>query len=173
MRIPGLDSVHGYGGYRIGAVKSESVMRRLILALLAAVTPSIASAQLSGISDKLLAEYRSVFEAGDVGGLVELFQPDGELVDGASAAVGRPAIKALYEAAFAAGMSGSRLQTRIDRDRQLTPALRLVRGVSRITPKDPTQSFCGRFVAAIGMQAGKWRIISFSEATLACGKAFP
>lgn len=147
-------------------------MRLVLIAFFAVVMPSIAAAQPSLASERLLAEYRSVFEAGDVAGLVELFQPDGELVDGASVATGRAQIKALYEAAFAGGMSGSRLETRVDRDRQLTPTLRLVRGVSKITPQDPTQSFCGRFVATIGMKAGKWRIVSFSEAALACDKAF-
>ena len=148
-------------------------MRLVILAFLVAATPSMASEPRSEASERLLAAYRSVFEAGDVDGLVNLFSPDGELIDGASAAVGHRDIKALYEAAFAAGMSGSRLETRIDRDRQLTPRLRLVRGVSRITPKDPSQSFCGRFVATIAAQASTWRIVSFSEAALACGKAFP
>ncbi|MBY0519713.1 MAG: hypothetical protein K2P79_04730 [Sphingomonas sp.] len=131
-----------------------------------------AAAQSAPASQTLLAAYRTAFESADVGALVALFALDSELVDGASVASGHAEIKSLYDAAFAAGLKGSRLETRIDRDRQLAPAVRVVRGVSRITPA-LGQAFCARFVGTIGKQAGQWRIITFSEATLACGEAFP
>ncbi|OYY88863.1 MAG: hypothetical protein B7Y45_13960 [Sphingomonas sp. 28-66-16] len=134
---------------------------------------STALAQSAPASEALLGAYRSAFESGDVDAIVTLFTSDAELIDGASVASGTGEIRSLYHAAFAAGLSGSNLETRIDRDSQLARGIRFVRGVSRISPMAPGEPFCARFVATIGAREGHWRIITFSEAALACAKAFP
>lgn len=125
-------------------------------------------------SEKLLADYRTALERDDADALTALFTPDAELVDGAMIATGSAAIKALYLGAFAQGMSGSRLETRIDSERLLAPTVRFARGVSRITPAAAGAApFCARFVATIVARKGAWRIATFSESALACAKAFP
>lgn len=125
-------------------------------------------------SQTLLADYRAALEQDDADALAALFAPDAELVDGDVVATGTTAIRGLYTGAFAQGLSGSRLQTRIDSERALAPNARFVRGVSRITPAAAgVAPFCARFVATIVARKGKWRIATFTESALACGKAFP
>lgn len=125
-------------------------------------------------SAKLLADYRTALERDDADALAALFTPDAELVDGSMIATGTAAIKALYAGAFAQGMRGSRLETRIDSERALAPTVRFARGVSRITPAAAgVAPFCARFVATILARKGAWRITTFSESALACAKAFP
>lgn len=129
------------------------------------------------VSEKLLADYRFALEHDDTDALTALFMPDAELVNGSMVATGTKEIRALYIGAFAQGLSGSRLKTRIDSERLVAPTVRLVRGVSRITPAASggrvASPFCARFVATIASYKGQWRIATFSESALACGTAFP
>lgn len=144
-----------------------------LLALIANSAP----AEPVSISEKLLADYRTALERDDANALTALFTPDAELANGNLVATGSAAIRALYLGAFAQGLSGSRLETRIDNERLLAPTVRFVRGVSRITPAaaagQKATPFCARFVATITARKGQWRIATFSESTLACGTAFP
>ncbi len=144
------------------------------LFLLAAAAASAASPPPVSPSQALLADYRAALEHDDADALAALFAPDAELVDGDVVATGTAAIRGVYAGAFAQGLRGSQLQTRIDSERALAPNARFVRGVSRITPGAAgVAPFCARFVATIVARKGAWRIATFTESALACGKAFP
>lgn len=104
------------------------------LSLLALATNSAPVKPVSA-SAKLLADYRIALEHDDADALAALFLPDAELADGIMVANGTAEIRALYVGAFAQGLSGSRLETRIDSERLLAPTVRFARGVSRITPR--------------------------------------
>ncbi|OYY77868.1 MAG: hypothetical protein B7Y43_07945 [Sphingomonas sp. 28-62-20] len=146
------------------------------LSLLALATNAAPVKPVSA-SAKLLADYRIALEHDDADALTALFSPDAELADGNMVANGKAEIRALYVGAFAQGLSGSRLETRIDSERLLAPTVRFVRGVSRITPAaaggQVAKPFCARFIATITLRNGLWRIATFSESALACGTAFP
>lgn len=152
-------------------------MTKTAALFLLALVANAAPAEPVSISEKLLADYRTALERDDANALTALFTPDADLANGNLIAAGTAQIRALFVGAFAQGLSGSRLETRIDSERLLAPTVRFVRGVSRITPaasgEQKATPFCARFVATITARKGQWRIDTFSESALACDTAFP
>lgn len=150
-------------------------MARLLAVLLAIPLFAAApSADATADAQTVLAAYRAAWARADASALARLYSDDAELVSAAATADGRVQIEQLYAAAFAGGMAGTVLTTRLDGVRSVAPNVSFSRGSWRIAAPAAAGAapYCGRFFALLRRDRD-WRIVSFSEVQLACDADSP
>jgi uncharacterized protein (TIGR02246 family) len=109
-----------------------------------------------------IAAYIAAYNQRDAAKLVELFTPDGTLIDSENVATRGPeAIAKEFADAFAE-RSDYTLQGKIERTRLITPDVAQAEGVSRlVSPKEAT--ITNQFVVLLARQSGDWRIVEIRE----------
>lgn len=146
-------------------------MQRLLPVVAATILAGAAPAPSSASGPHALLEsYARAWRQADGEALAALYTPDAELVSAAGDAHGRAEIAALYKAAFAAGMAGTILTTKLAAVRTIAPDTAYARGSWTIAAPNATRiaPYCGRFFAVLKRRDRGYRIDSFSEVQLAC-----
>jgi uncharacterized protein (TIGR02246 family) len=109
-----------------------------------------------------LAAYVAAYNQKDAAKLVELFTPDGTLVDSENVATrGREDIGREFAEGFAE-QSDYTLQGKVDRIRLITPDVAQAEGVSRlISPKEA--NIANQFVVLLARQGDAWKIVEIRD----------
>src|SRR5262245_28045996 len=127
----------------------------------AAPAPSATTAAENAVRATLDA-YVAAYNRKDAAKLVELFTPDGTLIDSENAATrGREAIAQEFSEGFAERSSYT-LQTKVDSVRLITPDVAQAEGTARlVAPREAT--IANQFVVLLARQGDAWKIVEIRE----------
>src|SRR5262249_51909873 len=108
------------------------------------------------------AAYIAAYNQKNVGKLVDLFTPDGTLIDSENVAIrGRDDITEEFSEAFEE-RSNYTLHAQVDRIRMITPDVAQAEGVSRlVSPKEAT--IANHFVVLLARQGQNWKIAEIRD----------
>jgi len=137
-----------------------------------ATAPASSTTAAENSVRETLAAYIAAYNRKDAAKLVELFTPDGTLIDSANVATrGREAVAQEFSEAFAE-RSNYTLQGKIDRIRLITPDVAQAEGVSRlVSPKEAT--IANQFVTLLARQGDAWRIVEIRDYPAPAGSVTP
>jgi uncharacterized protein (TIGR02246 family) len=137
----------------------------------ATAPPSSTTAAENSVRETLAA-YIAAYNRKDAAKLVELFTPDGTLIDSENVATrGREAIAQEFSEAFAERSSYT-LQVKTDRIRLITPDVAQAEGVARlVAPKEAT--IANQFVVLLARRGDAWRIVEIREYPAPAGSVTP
>jgi uncharacterized protein (TIGR02246 family) len=137
-----------------------------------ATAPATSTTAAENAVRETLIAYLAAYNRRDAAKLVELFTPDGTLIDSENVAMrGREAIAQEFSEAFAE-RSTYTLQGKIKRIRLITPDVAQAEGVSRlVSPKEAT--ITNQFVALLARQGGAWRIAEIRDHPAPAGSIPP
>jgi uncharacterized protein (TIGR02246 family) len=127
-----------------------------------AAAPSSSTTAAESSVRETLATYVATYNQKDAAKLVELFTPDGTLIDSENTATrGQEAIAEEFFEAFA-DRSTYTLEAKVDRVRLITPDVAQAEGQSRlVSPKEATVA--NQFVVLLARQGGAWKIVEIRE----------
>jgi uncharacterized protein (TIGR02246 family) len=136
----------------------------------APASPATAAAENS--VRETVAAYIAAYNQKDAAKLVELFTPDGTLIDSENLTTrGREAIAQEFSEAFAE-RSTYTLQAKVDHIRLITPDVAQAEGVARLdSPKEAT--IANQFVVLLARQGNAWRIAEIREYPAPAGSVTP
>jgi uncharacterized protein (TIGR02246 family) len=137
-----------------------------------ATAPASSTTAAENSVRETLTAYIAAYNQKDAAKLVELFTPEGTLIDSENVATrGREAIAQEFSEAFAE-RSTYTLQGKIDRIRLITPDVAQAEGMSRlVSPKEAT--IANQFVALLARQGGAWRIVEIRDYPAPAGSVTP
>ena len=138
----------------------------------AAVPASSTTVAAENSVRETLTAYIAAYNQKDAARLVELFTPDGTLIDPENVTTrGREAIAQEFSEAFAERSSYT-LQAKVDRIRLITPDVAQAEGVARLdSPKEAT--IANQFVVLLARQGDAWKIVEIREYRAPAGSVTP
>jgi uncharacterized protein (TIGR02246 family) len=138
----------------------------------AAATPAASTTAAENSVRETLNAYIAAYNKKDAAKLVELFTPDGTLIDSENVATrGREAIADEFAEAFD-DRSNYTLQATIDRIRLITADVAQAEGVARlVAPKEAT--IANQFVALLARQSDAWKIAEIRDYPAPAGGVTP